>query len=107
MKMQNRTYDILKWVCILILPSIATLYATISAIWGLPYGEEIPKTITAIATFLGAILGLSTLNYHNDMFEEFNQEEDGIGEDTEMPDIDIDLLTEELTEEELKELEGD
>ena len=33
-------------------------------IWGLPYGEQIVGTITAIDTFLGVLLGISTANYN-------------------------------------------
>ena len=36
----------------------------ISTIWGLPFGEQIPATITAVDTFLGALLGISTVRYN-------------------------------------------
>ena len=62
--MSNRTYDILKWVAQILLPSIGTLYFALAGIWGFPYGEEIVGTITAIDTFLGVILGISTMNYN-------------------------------------------
>ena len=41
-----------------------TLYFTLSGIWNLPYGEQIVGTITAIDTFLGALLGISTYQYN-------------------------------------------
>lgn len=62
--MSNRTYDILKWVAALFLPALATLWLTISSIWGLPYGEQIGLTISAVDLFLGAILGISSANYN-------------------------------------------
>jgi len=62
--MSNKTYDILKWVAQLLLPALATLYFALTSIWGLPYGEQIVGTITAIDTFLGIILGISTVNYY-------------------------------------------
>lgn len=61
--MSNRAYDILKYVAQIVLPAIATLYFALSQIWGLPYGEEIVGTITAIDCFLGALLGISTAQY--------------------------------------------
>ena len=61
--MSNKLYDILKWVALVVLPAIGTLYFALSGIWGLPYGEEIVGTITAIDTFLGALLGISNINY--------------------------------------------
>lgn len=63
MKLSNKAYDILKWVAALPLPALATLWLTLSSIWGLPYGEEIGLTISAVDLFLGAILGISSANY--------------------------------------------
>ena len=57
------TYDILKYVAQIVLPAIATLYFALAGIWDFPYGEQIVGTITAVDTFLGVILGISTINY--------------------------------------------
>ena len=62
----SKTYDTLKWVAQFLLPALGTLYFTISSIWGLPYGEQVLGTITAIDLFLGAILGLSSSKYEGD-----------------------------------------
>lgn len=62
--MSNKVYDILKYVCMIVLPALGTLYLTLSGIWGLPYGEAVAGTITAIDTFLGAILMISSKNYN-------------------------------------------
>lgn len=64
--MNNKTYDVLKWVAQILLPAVATLYFAIAQIWGFPYGEEIVGTITAIDAFLGALLGISTYQYNKD-----------------------------------------
>lgn len=61
--MSNKIYDILKWIALIALPAIATLYFAIAQIWNLPYAEQIVGTITAVDTFLGALLGISCLNY--------------------------------------------
>lgn len=66
MKISNKTYDILKWVAQYFLPAIGTLYFTLSGIWGLPYGEQIVGTVTAVDTFLGVILGISTAQYNKE-----------------------------------------
>ena len=63
MEMSNKTYDILKEIALTVLPALATLYAVIGDIWGLPYVMEIPATIMGIDTFLGAILHISTKTY--------------------------------------------
>lgn len=64
--MSNKTYDFLKWVALVVLPAIATLYFALSGIWGFPYGEQIVGTITAIDTFLGALLGISSIAYQKE-----------------------------------------
>lgn len=64
MKMKNKTYDILKYVAQILIPAIATLYFSVSQIWGLPYGEQIVGTLTALDAFLGVCLGISSDNYH-------------------------------------------
>ena len=62
--MNNKVYDVLKWIAMYLLPALGTLYFARSGIWGLPYGEQIVGTITAIDTFLGVILGISTVQYN-------------------------------------------
>lgn len=62
--MNNKTYDILKFIAQILLPAIGTLYFALASIWNLPYGEQIVGTITAIDAFLGAILGISTKKYN-------------------------------------------
>lgn len=83
--MSNKVYDILKWIALVVLPALATLYFALSGIWGFPYGEQIVGTITAIDTFLGALLGISSINYIKEntqtTFNEDNlngDDEDGI-----------------------------
>jgi hypothetical protein len=62
--MSNKVYDILKFVAQIVLPAIGTLYFALANIWGLPYGEQIVGTITAVDAFLGALLGISTAQYN-------------------------------------------
>lgn len=64
MTMSNKTYDILKWVAQFLLPAAGTLYFALAGIWGFPYGEEVVGTITAVDTFLGVLLGISSANYN-------------------------------------------
>lgn len=68
--MNNRVYDILKYIAQIILPAIGTLYFALAGIWGFPYGEQIVGTITALDTFLGVVLGISSTNYNKKKEEE-------------------------------------
>lgn len=63
--MSNKVYDVLKWIAQILLPALGTLYFALAGIWGLPYAEAIVGTITAVDTFLGILLGISTINYNN------------------------------------------
>lgn len=66
MKMSNKVYDNLKWIALILLPALSTLYFALAGIWGLPYAEQIVGTIVALDTFLGAILHISTSKYNAD-----------------------------------------
>lgn len=63
MILPDKAYNVLKWICIILLPALATLWFALGKIWGFPYLAEIEATIIAIDTFLGAILGISAINY--------------------------------------------
>nr|DAT50888.1 MAG TPA: holin [Caudoviricetes sp.] len=64
LKLTDKTYDILKYIAQYVLPACGTLYFALAGIWNLPYGEQIVGTITAVDTFLGVLLGISTNTYN-------------------------------------------
>lgn len=64
--MQGKVYDILKFIAQIVLPALGALYGTLAGIWGLPYGEAIVATISAIDVFLGAILMIDSNRYFKD-----------------------------------------
>lgn len=68
--LSNKVYDVLKWVALYLLPALGTLYFALAGIWAFPYGEEVVGTITAIDTFLGVLLGISTAQYNKANNEE-------------------------------------
>ena len=64
MKLNNKVYDTLKWIAQYFLPALGTLYFALAGIRGFPYGEQVVGTITAVDTFIGVILGISTMQYN-------------------------------------------
>lgn len=66
MKIQltNSCYDVMKWVCLIVLPAAGVLYAALAGLWGWPYTQEVVGTIAAVEAFLGALLGVSTAQYN-------------------------------------------
>ena len=65
--MSSKVYDALKFIAVIVLPAAGALYFALSQIWGLPYGEEIVGTITAIDTFLGAVLMIDSAKYNKNV----------------------------------------
>ena len=63
MKMSSKVYDVLKWITMVVLPAIGTLYFALAGIWGLPYGEQVVGTIVAVETFIGTVLQISNAQY--------------------------------------------
>lgn len=62
--MSDKIYNMLKWAALYLLPAAGTLYFALAGIWGFPCGEQVVGTITAIDTFLGVILGISSTQYN-------------------------------------------
>lgn len=70
MRMSNELFDLLKWLCLIVLPALSTAVSVIFKIWNIPMGDEIAQTITAVAALIGACLGVSSVNYYkNDSIE--------------------------------------
>ena len=63
MKMCNKVYDVLKWIAMVGLPALGTLYFALAGIWDFPYAEQVIGTVTAVDTFLGVLLGVSSMQY--------------------------------------------
>lgn len=61
--MSDRLYDTLKWIAMILLPALGTLYFALAKLWMLPYPEEVVGTISAIDVFLGALLGIVSSVY--------------------------------------------
>ena len=61
----DKVFDWLKWVSIVCLPALSTFIVVISKIWNwADLGSMIAQTITAVAVLLGALLGISSIQYN-------------------------------------------
>ena len=76
MLLSSKVYDIAKWVATIVLPALATLVTVVFKVWDIPYGDEIAQTITAVATFLGAVLMVSNATYRKTVREEVIPDEE-------------------------------
>ena len=62
MRISNKAYDILKWACLIAVPALITLISTLGTIYGKDT-TAITATIGAVATFVGALIGVSNSAY--------------------------------------------
>lgn len=90
MVLSDKTYNVLKWVGLIVLPAIATLVKAVFPVWDLPYADAIATTCTALGVFVGTLIGVSQANMKPeldadeeavvDFVEEENQKEtNGVG----------------------------
>ena len=66
MKLNDKLYDVLKWITMIVIPALATAYVGLAAVWAWPYADEIAKTAAVVCTLLGTLLGISTAQYNKD-----------------------------------------
>jgi hypothetical protein len=66
MKLSNKLYDVLKWVALVALDAVGLFYQTLSAIWSLPFGDEVLSTCVAVSVCLGTLLQISSAKYKGD-----------------------------------------
>ena len=64
MKLNDKLYNVLTWLTLICLPALGTAYVALAGVWGFPYAEEISKTVMAVCTLCGALLGISTAEYN-------------------------------------------
>lgn len=64
MKLNDKLYDILKWITMIVIPALATAYVGLAAVWAWPYADEVAKSSAVVCTLLGALLGISTAEYN-------------------------------------------
>lgn len=60
----NKVFDVLKAIALIWIPAISALYVALAGVWGWGYATEIAGSLAAIDAFLGAVLQISTANYH-------------------------------------------
>ena len=64
MKINDKLYDVLKWVVMIVLPALSTAYVGLATVWGWPLADEVAKSCSVVCVLLGALLGISTAEYN-------------------------------------------
>lgn len=63
MKLSNKFYNALKFVALVLLPAVSTLYVALAGVLDLPNVEQVVGTIAAVDTFLGLLLKSASSQY--------------------------------------------
>ena len=63
LELNDKVYDVLKWLALIALPALAVLYNVLAGVWGWPCAQEVATTINAVIAFIGTLIGISTAQY--------------------------------------------
>ena len=80
--LNDKAYEILKWLAILALPAVADFIKFLFPTWGIPYGDPIAETIRQVALLLGILIGISTVQYNKGINADLEKIKNDIGEDS-------------------------
>lgn len=69
MKFNNKTYDIVKWIVLTVLPALSALVGVLGKAYAWESTDLAVITLNAVTVFLGAITGVSALNYNKQQEE--------------------------------------
>lgn len=64
--MSNKTYDVLKVVVAVVLPTLSALYLGLANIWGFGFGEQVDQTIQLVIAIINAVLGIAIVKSSSD-----------------------------------------
>lgn len=66
MKLSSATYDVLKWLVLIVIPALTTFYAVLDNLFAWGYAEIVTTISAATCTCIGAIIGISTAQYNKE-----------------------------------------
>lgn len=72
----EKTYKILKWCILIVIPAFATLVGTIGSTLNLDNTDTIVTIIIAIDTFLGTSLGIDNKRFYKKQLEKEKEKEE-------------------------------
>lgn len=60
----NRTFDVLKWLCMVGIPAICTAVSQLGQLFGWADAGMVSEVGVIVCTLLGALLGISNIQYY-------------------------------------------
>jgi hypothetical protein len=70
MNLNNKAYNIIKWVVLTVLPALSVLIGALGKAYGWESTDLAVLTINSVAVFFGAVTGVSSLNYNKKQKED-------------------------------------
>ncbi|MGX7196715.1 phage holin [Enterococcus olivae] len=64
MILKDKHYQFIKWFVLLFMPALSTLIGLLGKAYGFENTELVVLTINGVTVFLGAITGVSQINYN-------------------------------------------
>ena len=64
MILSDKQYQFIKWAVLTVLPALSLLIGVLGKAYGFEYTDLTVLTINAVAVFLGAVTGVSQVNYN-------------------------------------------
>jgi len=93
MKLNNKVYDVFKWLGLAFFPALAIFLSTILPVWGVADGlvKALVVTCNGLGVFIAALIGISQatiakeklemIEEMDDIYEEPTEDEDPVTED--------------------------
>jgi hypothetical protein len=63
--LSDKVYVWLKYAASVVFPALGTLYFALAQLWHFPHSASVVGSIASVNTFLGVLLGVSTMTYNN------------------------------------------
>lgn len=64
MKIGNKAYDVLKWLCLVCIPAVTVFYCVLDGVFAWGYSDTVAKISAAVCTLIGTLIGISTAEYN-------------------------------------------
>lgn len=71
--LNDKLYEVLKWIALIVIPALGEAYVRLANVWNLPYGQQINETALVVTFLLGALIGISTVQYNKQVTNDISQ----------------------------------
>lgn len=66
MKLNDKLYETLKWLCLICIPAVAVFISQVGDAIGIQNVDTVVLVLNAVGTLIGALIGVSTYQYRQE-----------------------------------------